>query len=228
MRQFRSGSVRERGGRFYVRWYGADGRRREEAAGPDRAAAGRLLLQRLGEAATSRIGGYPAGVTAKNQKAIAVFEGKIEALIGRWRSLDESASQDQAEGAARKRGRPPSANVLHEQAMVVYDRSLSLRSAGKQTEAVAALRAALELETAAAERLRHRKEAEPSRGILYRSAATLAVQVGDFETAESLVLRGLDGSPPPYVAGELKSLLRNVRRRRRGRVAGNSGDKEWR
>lgn len=50
-RQYRSGSIRERKGRFYIRWYDADGQRQEEAAGTDERAANRLLRQRIGEVA---------------------------------------------------------------------------------------------------------------------------------------------------------------------------------
>lgn len=50
-RQYKSGSVRERGGRFYIRYYDSTGRQREEFGGPTREAAGKLLRQRIGEVA---------------------------------------------------------------------------------------------------------------------------------------------------------------------------------
>lgn len=113
-----------------------------------------------------------------------------------------------------------------------YDRALALRNQGNDAEASAALRTALEQETTAAEQFRHRRDAEPSRGILYRSAASLAVQLGEFDTAESLVRRGLEGSPPAYVLGELKLLLATSRplrkdaadRRRKSKLFEPPGD----
>lgn len=61
-RQYKSGSIREKNGRFYVRWYDFDGDRHEEAAGNERGAANRLLTQRLGEAASGANRPAKAGV----------------------------------------------------------------------------------------------------------------------------------------------------------------------
>lgn len=47
-RQYRSGSVRQKNGRYYIRFY-RDGKQVEESAGENEAAAKRLLAQRLGE-----------------------------------------------------------------------------------------------------------------------------------------------------------------------------------
>ena len=50
-RKYKSGSVRERNGKFYVRYYGMDGRQHEEFGGETRAKAEKLLRQRVGEVA---------------------------------------------------------------------------------------------------------------------------------------------------------------------------------
>ena len=47
-------------------------------------------------------------------------------------------------------------------------------------------------------------EAEPTRSVLHRSAATLAVQCGELQQAEKLIAVALAGQPPLDVAEELK------------------------
>lgn len=69
---------------------------------------------------------------------------------------------------------------------------------------------ALELESAAAEMVRHDVAAEPTRSILYRSAASLAIECGETETALRLIATGLSGDPPPEIADELRDLLQQV------------------
>ncbi len=48
---------------------------------------------------------------------------------------------------------------------------------------------------------------EPTRSVLFRSAATLAFDCGKVEEAERLVLRALLGDPPPEIESELKALF---------------------
>lgn len=69
---------------------------------------------------------------------------------------------------------------------------------------------ALQLEQKAAIMLPADLKNEPSRSILFRSAASLAYNVGDFETAEKLAANGLIGYPPPEIADELRDLLDDV------------------
>jgi integrase len=54
-RNYGNGRIRERNGRFYLRYYDKDGTRQEEPAGTDRGAAERLLKQRVGEAAAGYV-----------------------------------------------------------------------------------------------------------------------------------------------------------------------------
>ena len=44
---------------------------------------------------------------------------------------------------------------------------------------------------------------EPTRSVLFRSAARLALECGDYDTAFRLVLEARLGSPPPEIAAEL-------------------------
>ena len=71
-------------------------------------------------------------------------------------------------------------------------------------------RKALTQEQAAAELLRSDVGSEPSRSVLYRSAAALAFKSRDFKQAKSLAEDGLDGNPPVEIAAELLDLLGEI------------------
>lgn len=51
---------------------------------------------------------------------------------------------------------------------------------------------------------------EPGLSILYRSAASLALQCGKLREAERLVAKALSGNPPSEIAIELRDLLRQI------------------
>lgn len=65
---------------------------------------------------------------------------------------------------------------------------------------------ALESERKAAETWEEVFNLEPTRSILYRSAAALARDCQDYEEAERLIARGLAGQPPSFVVRELERL----------------------
>ena len=71
-------------------------------------------------------------------------------------------------------------------------------------------RIAMYLETIAAEELRGEYDAEPSRSVLYRSAASLAYQCRELEQAEELIKVGLNGNPPAEIRAELEELRGQV------------------
>ena len=71
-------------------------------------------------------------------------------------------------------------------------------------------RIAMYLEAIAAEELRGEYDAEPSRPVLYRSAASLAFQCCEFEQAEELIKVGLNGNPPAEIRAELEELQGQV------------------
>jgi hypothetical protein len=48
---------------------------------------------------------------------------------------------------------------------------------------------------------------EPTRSILHRSAATIAVECSLLREAERLIGRALSGNPPADIADELRDLL---------------------
>lgn len=96
---------------------------------------------------------------------------------------------------------------LHEKAMEFYDEAFFARREGKQSLANKKLREALELETQAAEMLKDRLEIEPSRSVLYRSAASMAISCAEYRQAEKLIATALAGNPPEEIAEELRDLL---------------------
>ena len=67
-------------------------------------------------------------------------------------------------------------------------------------------RSALESERKAAEIWEGVFNLEPTRSILYRSAAALARDCHDYDEAERLIARGLAGQPPGFVVRDLQKL----------------------
>jgi hypothetical protein len=51
---------------------------------------------------------------------------------------------------------------------------------------------------------------EPTRSILHRSAAALALECGEYRSAERLIATALAGDPPEEIAEELRDLLEQV------------------
>jgi hypothetical protein len=94
---------------------------------------------------------------------------------------------------------------LHQRAMEMVDRSLLARASGDGGRAADLLRQAYENERMAAFSVE--VDAEPTRSILLRSAASLALDVGDIRASEQLIATGLAGDPPSEIAEELRDLL---------------------
>ncbi|MBD3277772.1 MAG: hypothetical protein GF388_05680 [Candidatus Aegiribacteria sp.] len=69
---------------------------------------------------------------------------------------------------------------------------------------------ALEKEKEAADLLRDHFDAEPTRSVLYRSAASIALKCDRPNLAEKLAAQGLSGNPPDDVAEELRILFENI------------------
>lgn len=83
------------------------------------------------------------------------------------------------------------------------DEADAAKRAGEGERARELFSQALELETQAAEFA----DAEPARSILYRSAATLALDCKLHRRAEILAATGLVGSPPSDIAEELRDVI---------------------
>lgn len=101
-------------------------------------------------------------------------------------------------------------NDLHSKAMDLAEEAFGLVRSGEEDRAQALFLEALGFEVEAASLLPPSQESEPSRSVLYRSAASLAFNAGDYDTAERLVGHGLSGFPPPEVREELKALYENI------------------
>lgn len=93
---------------------------------------------------------------------------------------------------------------LHRKAMEAYDMFLSMKLKG-QEEAIQHGRSALRLEIQALDLVP--QDVQPSYSVLCRSAATIALQVGEKAQAEQLVRRGLDA---PAVPGNIREELLEV------------------
>jgi hypothetical protein len=102
------------------------------------------------------------------------------------------------------------AKELHRQAMVQADLWHTAAREGNAEAAAALLLEAFHLERSAAEQLTTRYDAEPSRSILFRSAATLAIRAQMFSEAEQMICLALAGTPQAEVAEELRDLFEQV------------------
>ncbi len=101
-------------------------------------------------------------------------------------------------------------NDLHEKAMEFCDEAFFAKRNGDSDAFTEFSRQALEIETEAANLLKDNFEAEPSRSILYRSAASIAVDCKQYRQAEKLISMALVGNPPSEIAEELRDLLEKV------------------
>jgi hypothetical protein len=101
-------------------------------------------------------------------------------------------------------------NELHTQAMDIAEEAFLNQKRGDREIAEKLFHEALHLEQQAAYMLTLNPENEPSRSILFRSAASLAYNGLDFETAERLLAQGLAGFPPPEIADELRDLFDEI------------------
>lgn len=110
--------------------------------------------------------------------------------------------------------------LLHREAMDLAGEATLERSAGNVSRARALYRDAFEKERQAAEALHNRFDLEPTRSVLFRSAAALALDCGDHRSAERMIALALSGNPPDEIAEELRDLMENVYLQRHLKVRG--------
>lgn len=96
-------------------------------------------------------------------------------------------------------------NQLHDEAMEFADKAILAKRNTQLDAAQQLTRRAFELEMEAAKLLEN-TDIEPSRSVLYRSAATLALECGEVREAERLIAAALLGNPPTEIANELRNL----------------------
>jgi hypothetical protein len=100
--------------------------------------------------------------------------------------------------------------TTHRQAMEQTDLAHAARRQGDEVLALRYFRNAYELEAQAAAAFASRLDAEPTRSVLFRSAATLALDAKLLPEAEKLVCTALSGNPPEEIADELRDLLEQI------------------
>jgi hypothetical protein len=103
-----------------------------------------------------------------------------------------------------------STKELHDKAMSLYEASLLARRRGDEHRMTALLTEALQMEVAAADSVASHLSLEPTRSVLHRSAASLALQLGNFSVAARYVDAGLKGNAPDEIKEELTVLLDQI------------------
>jgi hypothetical protein len=93
--------------------------------------------------------------------------------------------------------------TLHHQAMELVDRAMLEKQQGDAAAGLALLKS----ERSAADLVADQFDFEPTRSILHRSAAAIAVECSLLREAERLIGRALSGNPPADIADELRDLL---------------------
>jgi hypothetical protein len=97
--------------------------------------------------------------------------------------------------------------ALHREAMALADQAVLAHLQGNHAQVTEFTRAAFEKERAAADWVANRLDLEPTRSVLHRSAAVLALKCAELREAERLIGRALAGNPPRDIADELRDLL---------------------
>ena len=82
---------------------------------------------------------------------------------------------------------------------------------GKEAEAIPLYEQAFELEREAALSLLDREDVEPTRSVLFRSAAALAKNCHRYRDSEKMIGHGLAGNPPDYVAEQMREIYDDIR-----------------
>ncbi|MEH2015503.1 hypothetical protein [Nostoc sp.] len=103
---------------------------------------------------------------------------------------------------------------LHKQAMDLAEAAFTAKLRGDLKQANQVSRQAFDKESQAAALIANELDAEPTRSVLHRSAATLAIDCGELQAAERLIAMpaagyayALSGNPPQEIAQELKYLF---------------------
>lgn len=99
----------------------------------------------------------------------------------------------------------------HSAAMDLAEGAFIAKLRGDLGQASLLTKQAFDLEQEAAALIAHQLDAEPTRSVLHRSAATLAIDCGEFKAAECLITTALCGNPPKEIVEELKELFIKIR-----------------
>jgi len=99
---------------------------------------------------------------------------------------------------------------FHRQGMDLAEMAFTAKLRGDSQQADELFRQAFEYERKAADLVANDIDVEPTRSVLHRSAASLAIDCGEYREAERLVAIALSGNPPDEIADELRDLLEQV------------------
>ena len=99
----------------------------------------------------------------------------------------------------------------HIKASLLSQDAFVLAVRGKEAEAIPMYEQAFELEREAALSLLHREDVEPTRSVLFRSAAALAKNCHRYRDSEKMIGHGLAGNPPDYVAEQMREIYDDIR-----------------
>lgn len=110
----------------------------------------------------------------------------------------------------------PTPRAKHHHAMELAEQAMAARREGNIESAREGFRIAAELESEAASVMVN----EPTRSILHKSAASLALEAGELRMAEKLIAQALAGEPPEGIAEDLRNLLEKVHFQRHLRLEG--------
>lgn len=105
---------------------------------------------------------------------------------------------------------------LHDTAVGYCQYAIMVIHEGKERKGKRLYRKALSYEIKAAGLLEANLENEPSRSVLYRSAASIALNCEEYETAKKMIEHGLFGFPPPEIRDELISLGVQIQKKLEG------------
>lgn len=98
--------------------------------------------------------------------------------------------------------------TLHRLAMAACEAADFARGHGDLRKHREALKKALGLERSAAQLLP--LALEPTRSVLFRSAASIAAELSDWSSVRVLVSSAFAGNPPPEIAEELRECLTRI------------------
>ena len=101
-------------------------------------------------------------------------------------------------------------NQLHDQAMDIAEKAFLAQQAGDKTAFIRLSKEAFLLGKTAAMALKDKAEAEPSRTILFKSAAFLAFDAQEYQACRDMITYTLLGRPDPSIKSEMKALFLEV------------------
>lgn len=101
-------------------------------------------------------------------------------------------------------------NQIHDQAMTIAEKAFLAQQAGDKVAFVQLSKEAFLLERKAAMMLKDKMDVEPSRSVLFKSAAFLAFDAQDYQACRDMITYTLLGKPDPIIKMEMKNLFLEV------------------